>query len=229
MKILKSHLTLYFIFGTLYFLSTFMNWTYTSYFAKPLFIGAISFYYIEESRKQINFYNCIVLAFFFISGVINLLEGFSFFVYVLFFNFLAYFMLLLQLIKALRHKKLYLIDKENYTSILLMFIFLCCILYISTFIVFDSSFALYKVILVYDSILITFVFSAAYAYLAKPTQKNTYLILYALIAIMCELFYGIYYYYYKLDFLRFTSIFCYILSFYFLIQYFLKDKDTFLE
>ncbi|RXR17803.1 hypothetical protein EQG63_09985 [Flavobacterium amnicola] len=229
MNILKSHLRLYFIFGILYFLSTFMDWTYTSYFAKPLFIGAISFYYIEESRKNINYYNCIILIFFLISGVINLLEGFDYFVYVLFFNFLAYCMLLLQLIKELRHKKLYIIDKENYTSILLTFIFLACILYISSLIVFDSSFELYKVILVYDAILITFVFSAAYAYLAKPNQKNTYLIIYALITIMCELFYGIYYYYYKLDFLRFTSIFCYILSFYFLIHYFLKENDTILE
>lgn len=229
MNVLKSHLALYFIFGALYFLSTLMDWTYTSYFSKPLFIGAIIFHYIEESKKDINYYNCIILILFFISGIVNLLEGESYFIYVLFFNFLAYCMLLLQLIKELRHKKLYRIEKENYTSIVLTFIFLACLLYISTLIVFDSSFELYKVIVVYDFVLITFVFIAAYKYVAKLNQKNTFLILYALIIVICELFYGIYYYYYKLAFLRFSSIFCYIISFYFLMQYFLKESNTSIE
>ncbi|MFC7773671.1 hypothetical protein [Flavobacterium sp. GCM10027622] len=229
MPILRSHLTLYFIFGALYFLSTFMDWNYVSYFSKPLFIGAIFFHYIEESKKNVNFYNCIILLFFFISGIINLLEGGSYLVYVLFFNFLAYCMLLLQLIRELRNKKLYRIGKENYTSILLTFIFLACLLYISILIVFDSSFELYKVILVYDAVLITFVFFSAYKYVADLNQRNTFLILYALITIICELFYGIYYYYYKIAFLRYTSIFCYIISFYFLMHYFLKEKEAVTE
>jgi hypothetical protein len=229
MNVLKSHLALYFIFGTLYFLSTIMDWTYVSYFTKPLFIGAIGFYYLEESRKNINYYNCTILIFFFLSGIINLLEGFDYLIYVLFFNFLAYCMLLLQVSKQLSHRKLRRIEKENYTSILLTFIFLACLLYISILIVFDSSFELHKVIVVYDSVLITFVFFAAFNYVTKLNQKNTFLILYALIIVICELFYGIYYYYYKLPFLRFTSIFCYIISFYFLIQYFLKVNNTTIE
>lgn len=227
MNVLKSHLALYIIFGTLYFLSTFTDWTYVSYITKPLFIGAISFYYIEESKKNISYYNCIILTFFLISGIINLVEGY--FIYVLLFNFSAYCLLLFQLIKELKQKKLYRIEKENYSSILLTFIFLSCLIYISTFIVFDRSFELYKVIIVYDFILISFVFFAAYAYVAKLNLKNTYLILFALTIVICELFYGIYYYYYKLPFFRFTSIFCYIISFYFLTQYFLKDNNNNIE
>ncbi|HKX85962.1 MAG TPA: hypothetical protein VJL37_04785 [Flavobacterium sp.] len=229
MNVLKSHLALYFIFGALYFLSTLMDWTYASYFSKPLFIGAICFHYIEESKKNINYYNCIILLFFFISGIINLLDGFGYFIYVLFFNFLAYCMLLLQVSKRLSHKKLRRIEKENYTSILLTFIFLACLLYISILIVFDSSFELHKVIVVYDSVLITFVFFAAFNYVNRLNPKNTFLILYALIIVICELFYGIYYYYYKLAFLRFSSIFCYIISFYFLVHYFLKSGNTAIE
>ena len=206
-----------------------MDWTYFSYFTKPLFIGAISFYYLEESKKNINYYNCIILVFFFLSGIINLLEGFDYFIYVLFFNFIAYCMLLLQVSKRLNRKKLLKIEKENYTSILLTFIFLACLLYISILIVFDSSFELHKVIVVYDSVLITFVFFAAFNYVNRLNPKNTFLILYALIIVICELFYGIYYYYYKLAFLRFSSIFCYIISFYFLVHYFLKSGNTAIE
>jgi len=225
MNFLKSHLALYFIFGILYFLSTVMDWVYASYIAKPLFMGAISFYYIEESKTPINYYNCSILTFLFFSGIINLMEGYSYFIYVLFFNFLAYCMLLFQLIKELIQKRHYKIEKGNFLSILIMLIFLTCLLYISSFIVFDRSFELYKVIFVYGFALAAFVLCAAFTYLVDPNQKNTYLMLYALDIIICELFYGIYHYYYKVPFLRFSSIFCYILSFYFLVNYFLKENN----
>lgn len=229
MNVLKSHLALYFIFGILFFFSIFMDLTYVSYITKPLFIGAISFYYIEQSKKPINYYNCTVLLLLFISGIINLLEGYSYFIYVLLFNFLAYSILLFQLIRELINKKLYKIDKENFLSILLTFIFLSCLLYISLVIVFDSSFEFHEIILIYDITLISFAFFAAFAYVTKLNPKNTYLILYALDVLVCELFYGIYHYYYKLAFLRFTSVFCYILSFYFLVHYFLKERDKQIE
>lgn len=224
MNVLKSHLALYIIFGTLYFLSTLMNWTYLSYVAKPLFIGAISFYYIEESKTAFSYYNCTILALLFFSGVINLLEGYSYLLYVVFFNFSAYSLLLFQLIKKIIQRKLHKIDKGNFLFILLMLIFLICVLYISSFIVFDRSFEWHKVIIVYGFALSSFALGAALTYLSEPNPKNTYLILYAFDIIICELFYGIYHYYYQVALLRFTSVFCYILSFYFLAHYFLKEN-----
>lgn len=226
MNVLKSHLALYFIFGILYFLSTLMDWTYLSYIAKPLFIGAISFYYIEERKMPLNYYNCSILAFLFFSGVINLLEGYDYLLYVVFFNFLAYCMLLLQLIKKLIQKRPRNVDKGNLLSILLTLLFLICAVYISSFIVFDRSFEWYKVILVYGFTLAFFVLGATLTYLAEPSQKNTYLRLYALDIIVCELFYGIYHYYYQVALLRFASISCYILSFYFLVRYLLKENNN---
>lgn len=203
-----------------------MDWTYASYIAKPLFIGAISFYYIEESKTHINYYNCLVLTLLFFSGVINLLEGYSYFIYVLFFNFSAYCLLSFQFMKKLIQGRPHKIEKGNFLSFLLMLLFLICLLYISSFIIFDRSFEWYKVILVYGFALTSFVMGATLTYLAEPNQKNTYLILYALDIIICELFYGIYHYYYQVPFLRFSSIFCYILSFYFLAHYFLKENNN---
>ena len=229
MNIIKSHLTLYFIFGVLYFLCTLMDWTNLTYFTKPLFIGAICFYYLENTKKPINYYYLTILSLLFFSGVINLLEGYSFFMYVLFFNFLAYTLLTYNLINELRQKKLYKIKKENYFSIFLISLFSICLLYISTFIVFDRSSEFYKVILIYSLILVSLSLSAAYIYLAKSNQKNTYLIIYALNTLICENFYGIYHYYYKFSFFRFISIACYIVSFYFLIHYFLKENDNQIE
>lgn len=226
MNILKSHLALYFIFGALYFLSTLMDWSNASYFAKPLFIGAISFYYIEQCKKPINYYNFSILLLLFLSGVINLLEGYSYFMYVLFFNVLAYSVFIYQLIKEMRVKKLYKIKRENYFSFFLTSLFSFCLLYISSFIVFDRSYELYKAILIYGFVLISLLLSVSYIYLANSNQKNTYLILYSLNTAICELFYSIYHYYHKLSFFRFTSIACYIVSFYFLVHYFLKENDS---
>lgn len=226
MNVLKSHLALYFIFGILYFLSTIMNWTYVSYIAKPLFIGAISFYYIEESKSPLNYYNCSILALLFFSGVINLLEGYSYLLYVVFFNLSAYCLLLFRLIKQLTQNKPRKIEKGNFLSVLLMLLFLFCILYISSFIVFDRSFEWFKVMLVYSFALCSFVLAATLTYLSAPNPKNTYLILYALDVIICELFYGIYHYYYPIALIRFSSILCYILSFYLLAHYFLKENNN---
>lgn len=229
MNVLKSHLSLYFIFGTLYFLSTLMDWTNLSYFAKPLFIGAISFYYIEQSKKPINYYNYLILLLLFLSGVINLLDGYSYFVYVLFFNFSAYSLFIYQLIKELKQKRLYKIKTENYFSIFLTILFSICLMYISSFIVFDRSSEFNKVILVYGLILVSLLLCATYIYLANSNQKNTFLIIYALSTLICENFYGVYHYYYKFSFFRYTSIACYIVSFYFLIHYFLKENDNEIE
>lgn len=226
MNVLKSHLALYFIFGILYFLSTIMNWTYVSYAAKPLFIGAISFYYIEESKTPLNYYNCLILASLFFSGVINLLEGYGYLLYVVFFNFSAYSLLLFRLIKRFPQKRPRHIEKGNFISILLMLLFLVCILYISSFIIFDRSFEWHKVILVYAFALCSFVLGATVTYLSVPDSKNTFLILYALDVIVCELFYGIYHYYYPIAIIRFSSILCYIFSFYLLAHYFLKENNS---
>ncbi|ESU27291.1 hypothetical protein FLJC2902T_19940 [Flavobacterium limnosediminis JC2902] len=225
MNPLKSHLSLYFIFGFLYFLSTVMDWLLLSYIAKPLFIGAIFFYYIEERKTPVNYYNCTVLFFLFLSGIINLLEGYDYFVYILFFNFLAYCILFFQLIKHLAERRHHKIEKEHSLQLILTLIFLSCLLYISSFIVFDRSFELYKAILVYGVVVASFALCATFLYLSESTQKNMFLLFYAIDIIICELFYIIYHYYYSFPLLRFSSVFCYILSFYFLANYFLKENN----
>lgn len=225
MKVLKSHLTIYYIFGFLYFLSTIMDWILLSYVAKPLFIGAVFFYYIEEKQTSVNYYYCLVLFFLFCSAIINLLEGYSYFIYVLFFNFLAYCILFFLLIKRLVEKRHHKIEKEHSLQLLLMLIFLSCFLYISYYIVFDRSFEFYKVILLYGFILTAFAMLATYRYLTEASQKNMFLLFYAIDVVICEIFYIIYHYYFSFALVRFVSVFCYILSFYFLANYFLKENN----
>lgn len=224
MSALKSHLALYFIFGILYFIAIIMDWLLLSYITKPLFIGAIFFYYIEERQAPVNYFNCAILALLFLSGMINLIEGYSYFVYVLFLNFLAYCLLLFQILLALRRENLTFFHRENLLYIMLTLIFLICALYISSFIIFDRSFELYKAVVIYGIVVAAVVFCATLLYLKAPSQKNTYLMLYALDMIICELFYGIYHYYYRLLLIRLASVVCYILSFYLLGSHLVKES-----
>ena len=225
MNTLKIYINTYITFGILYFIAAVMNWEYLSYFSKPLFIGIIIFYYIEKIKKNINYNEVAILILLFISGSLNLAEGYKYFIYVLFFNFLAYSTLIFKLIKELKKLKKHKLERENYFSIFLTSIFLICLLYISSFIVFDRSSEFYKVILVYGIIFVCLTLCATFIYLAKANLKNTYLILYAISTLICENFYDIYHYYYKLDFFRFTSIFCYIISFYLLANYFSTESE----
>ncbi|HSD15148.1 MAG TPA: hypothetical protein VLB74_10905 [Flavobacterium sp.] len=226
MNTLKSHLTLYFIFGFLYFLAILADWPLLTYIAKPSFIGAAFFYYIEESNKPANRLHCTVLILLFISALINLLEGYSYFIYVLLFNFSAYCILFYQSIKLLAQKQNLKIEKEYFVHFSLTLIFLACLLYIVTFIVFDRSFEFYKAISVYGFVLTSFALSATFLYLSDASSKNMFLLLYAIDIIIGELFYVIHHYYYNFTLLRVISVSCYILSFYFLVHYFLKDNNV---
>lgn len=218
-------MTLYFVFGFLYFLSTVTDWLYVSYISKPFFIGALCFYYIEESKKNVNYYNCTVLVLLFLSGIINLLEGYDYFVYVLLLNLLAYCLLFFQVLKYLNAIPYYKFKKIQYFQLGITIIFLASLLYIPSFLVFDSAFELYKLVVVYGSVLTLFVLCTTFNYIVNPSPKNMYLLLYVFDIVIGELFYGIYHYYHNFMMVRYLSVFCYILSFYFLVKYFLKENN----
>ena len=157
------------------------------------------------------------------SGITNLFEGN--FKYVLLLNFCAYSIFLFILIKNILRFKLEIMQKNNLSVFLLIIIFFLCLIYISRFIVFDATFKLYKFMYAYDFLLMGIGVCSALLYLADLSNKNTYLILTVLNIVICEICYGIYYYYYPFFFFRYISIFCYIVSFYFLVNYFLNTNE----
>lgn len=226
MKVLNSYIIIYIISGILYLLSTILNCNLLGYIAKPIFIGALYIYYIKESKEGVNYYYIIILTLLFLSGVINLIDGKDNFKYILFLNFCAYCIFVYVLVKKLLIFKDEIIIKNNFSAFLLILIFFLCLVYISRFIVFDSTFNLYKFIYVYDFLLTVLGICSTLLYLGDLSNKNTYLILAVLNIIICEICYGIYYYYYAFLFFRYTSVLCYIVSFYFLVNYFLLKNEN---
>ena len=224
MKSINAFIIVYIISGILYLLSTILNYNLLGYIAKPLFIGTLYIYYIKKSKDSVNYYCIAILTLLFLSGIINLLEGKGNFKYVLFLNFSAYSVFLYVLVKKILYFKFKIIKKNNLAVFLLIMIFFLCIIYISRFIVFDNNFTMYKFIYVYDFLLMAVAVSSALLYLVDFSDKNTFLILTVINIVIAEICYGIYYYYYPFLFFRYTSVFCYIVSFYFLVSYFLNTN-----
>lgn len=224
MKKVNTNILVYTISGLFYFLSTIFQLEIFTYAFKPLLIGALFFYYLEERKKNINIYFIILFVLLFISGTINLIEGNLYFLYVLLFNLSAYCIFLFQIGKKIYKPNITIQENVNIMYLLITFVFLISLFYTSSYIVFDPTFEFYILILLYGLILFSIGILSTYIYLISPTKQNTYLVLFALSIIICDLFYGIYYYYFNLASFRYLSIICYILSFYFLTNFFILDE-----
>lgn len=225
MKAIKPPLLLYVISGFLFFLSIIIDNEYLTLVSKPIISTSIFFYYLQESHGKVNFWFSAVLLLLFVSGIFNLFEDELTLRYVILINLLAYCVLLGFVVSSLFEINLKLLDDLNLTYIILMLLFLSCLLYVCLFLVFDSTSVLYLYFVIYGSILLMLGFSSTVLYVLKNSQEIVYLMMATFCFIICDLFYVIYYYYYDFFFFRYTSVLCNIVSFYFLVNYFLLRNE----
>jgi len=227
MQTIKPSLFVYGIAGIIYFISALLGWEVMSYVTKPLFIGAIIAYYLIESFGKLNLKHIAIICLMFVSGVINLFDYKEFFNYVLCVNFATYLLFFYILLKKIINLKWNAFEKDLLISVFLMLIFFTCLVYICVIIVFDETFAMYKFIYAYSFVLVLVAISSVVLNQLERDKKNTYLFFAIMTLIVCEFFYALYYYYNPFFFFRCVSIFCYVISFYFLVNYFLgEDKSN---
>ncbi len=217
-------LIVYGIAALAYFLSAMLGWESINYISKPLFIGAIIAHYLIESNGKVNMVYISIFLLMLTSAVINLFDYEDFFTYVLYANFITYVLLLLIVSKKIIRLKWQKIEKDILLSVLLMLIFLICLVYICVIIVFDETFALYNFLYLYNFVIIALAMCSIVLIQLDRSKENSYLFLTIITIIVCEFFYALFYFYQKLFFFRFVSILCYVLSFYFLVKFFLEDK-----
>jgi len=225
MKASTPALILYIISGFLFFLSIVIDYEDLTLMVKPIIATSMLFYYWQESYGKANIWFLIVLFCLFVSGVLNLFEDVQTLLYVITFNLIAYSIILIFSIKALLQLNLKFFDKVNLTYIVLMFLFLSCLLYVGVFIVFDSSTDMHCIISVYGVVLVLMGILNMTLYTLNHNKANVYLLMATFSFIICDLFYIIYYYYYDFVFFRYVSVLCNIISFYFLVNYFLSRSN----
>lgn len=229
MKASTPALILYIISGLIFFLSAIMGNEYLTLIAKPIIIPAIFFYYWQESKGKINVWFSMVLFLLFVSGVLNLFDDEKIFFYVIVCNLFAYCILLNFALKSIFELKFHLPDKINLSYIILMFLFLSSLLYVSLFLLFDLKFELYFVIIIYGISSVLLSSLSTILYMQQQNQANFFLMMTSFTFIVSDLFYVMYYYYYDFVFFRGISIFSYIVSFYILVNYFLLRKPTYIN
>ncbi len=191
---------------------------------KPIIVPSILFYYLEKKKGKTNFWYVLILLMFFASGVLNLFEDELAFVYVIIINALAYVTLSVFTIKHIISLELKIFNRFNLFYILFTVLFLLCLVYVIFFIVFDKNFQLYGFVILYSFALFLLTFSNTLLSSLNYNQANSYLMITIFCYLICDIFYALYYYYLDLLFFRYVSIFCNVISFYFLVHYFLSDK-----
>ncbi len=229
MKEITPALFLYFASGFLFFASIILGFEHLTILFKPIIIPSIFFYYMQKNIGKINLWFFVSLVFFFISNVLNLFEYENSLLHVMIFNLLAYTILLFFTLKVFLKFKLSSFDNINLMFIFIMFVFLSCMLYVALFMIFDTNFEFYLIIILYAFVLLFLGLLSTIISVINHNQGNNYLLTAIFCFIICDLFFALYYYYYDFVFFRYISVLCNVISFYFLINYFLfwnKNVDS---
>jgi hypothetical protein len=224
MKGITPALFLYFISGFLFVSSIIFGAEYLTMIFKPIIIPSIFFYYLQKSDGKASFWFSIILIFLFISNIFNLFDDKLF--YVLVFNLFAYIILFFSILKIFIRLKLKKFDNVNLMFVFITFLFLCFLLYITLFMIFDSNFELYLIIILYAVALLFLAGLSTIMSMQNHNEGNDYLLIAVFCFITSDLFFALYYYYYDFLFFRYISIISNTISFYFLVNYFLFWKSN---
>lgn len=226
MKLLTPAFVLYIISGLTFVISSMLGYENVIFVSKPMIASSIIFHYINEVKFKVNYWHLLFLFSYFLSGVLNLFEDNQTLVYVLSLNMLAYSVLQSFIVKKMFSINYKNIDNVNLLYIILTLIFLGTLVYLCLGLIFTKENEMYSYFVLYSIILASLVISSTILYTLKHSNAIVYLLLAAFCYLICDLFYIIYYYYYNFIFFRLLSILSSVLSYYFVVNYFLKSNET---
>lgn len=166
----------------------------------------------------------MVLLLYFLSGSLNLFEDKDTLKYVLFLNMSVYSILLVLIFKKMIELKSKKLQKLNLVIVVLLALFIINLGYFSLFFVFTKEFLLFNYLMVYVSLLSSLVICSTILFLMSRTDCNSYLMLATYCYLICDLFYALHNYSFRFTVFRFLSILGSVMSYYFIINYFLKSS-----
>lgn len=226
LKNIQPGLLVYGIAGVIYFISALSGYEYLVYVFKPIFASSMIFHYCNESKWNLNYWYALFLFLYFFSGILNLFEDDKTLFYVILLNISAYTILLSLLIKKVVDINFTNIDNINLLYIILTLVFLSTLVYVCLGLVFSKGDSLYPYFVLYAIILTSLAVCSTILYTLKHSNAIVYLMVAIFCYLICDLFYIVYYYYYNLFFFRLLSILSSILSYYFVVNYFLKSSES---
>ncbi|WP_136666857.1 hypothetical protein [Flavobacterium sp. H122] len=215
---------LYVLSGLIYIVSSLLRYDSIVFVSKPIFATSILFHYWNEAKEYFNSFNFVILLIYFIGDIFNLFEGY--FKYVLILNIIVYAMLSYVVVKKILLFRNKAVDGINLVYILLSVVFVLCLVYISVFLVFDKDFEFYYYIVLYSLILSGLSIATTVLYSFSNEKGLVYLMLATYCYLISDVFYIIYYYAYDLILFRMLNMTCNVLSYYFIISYFLYCTNS---
>lgn len=217
----------YIFFAVVYFIATFIPNETLIYISKPAMVISLILHFWNSSPHNSNLKFNSALFFYLIGVILNLFDDSVVLTYVVLSKLFIHIIVLTVVLKILSNLKYKIIDNANVVYIGLTAFLLACLVYLSLFLIFDEKYELYSLMVVY-SIFLAFlcICSTAY-YTLQQNQASFYILLASFGFIFTDLFYAIYYYYLDILFFRIVSVFCNIITIYFLTMFFIKfDKNN---
>lgn len=217
---------LYIVSGLTFTISSLLGYDLVVFVSKPIMATSIIFHYFHEVKNKVNYWHLLFLFLFFLAGILNLFEDSQALLYVIIINMMCYTILLSLVVKKLFDINYRNIDSVNLIYIVLTIVFVVTLVYVCLGVVFTNENAMYPYLIIYAIIITSLTINSTVLYTLKHSNAIVYLLLAAFCYLICDLFYVIYYYYYDFFFFRLLSIMSYVVSYYFIVNYFLKSKDT---
>lgn len=226
MKNITPAFFLYITSGLIYLISALLGYDYLVFVSKPIIASSMMFHYWFETKGKINIWHLLFLFLYFWSGILNLFEDSQTLLYVLIVNIIAYSILLSLVVKRVLEVNFRNIDNVSFVYILLTIVFLATLVYVCLGLVFSKEDELYSYFTVYAIVLTSLAIGSTVLYTLKHSNAIVYLLLASFCYVICDLFYIIYYYYYDFYFFRLLSILSSVISYYFVVNYFIKSKEN---
>lgn len=219
-------LILYFVACILFMLAVIMNNSEIMLVSKPMIIPAIFYYYLQETKKKINWSYVVIMIMCFIGDMVVLIDLPNFLATIIVPFLIAYLLFLKGIIDDSVKIRLRFIKKSHLFVLLICVFFLIYLLINSMDILIGNKTDYMWVIMFYGIILLFIGAIASLNYIVKPSRYTTFMILTSLSFVISDVFYILKKDFSEIETLNFLNNFTQIISYYFLTKYYLLKENN---
>ena len=218
----KVALRLYILCSVLAVIATIIDNDLMILLVKPAVIPAILYYYLASKTTKVNGLFVTVLILNFIGDTIVLLEIKDETLVLMVPYFISYLLLLRFAIQDLRRMKF---EKSGILIASTIFCFLMYVLYELIQMFSDTNPELVIPVLVYGIVLGIFGCIAVYCYYINIATFTFYLLMFVIASIVSDVFYILFHFVFEIHFLNYIEFATQLLSYYFVVKYFVSRKN----
>ncbi|UOK42091.1 MULTISPECIES: hypothetical protein [Flavobacterium] len=219
-------LLLYFAASLMYVLSIAFQWDDTfALLFKPMIFPAIYFYYWQESKSKPQLMSSLILLLFFVGDMIILVDSKNLLIPLILSNLFAYSILTFSVTGDLLKIKNPEISNLKILTVFTVITILVSLLYFAMSLVFNASGSNFSLMMVYGIVLMLLSITILIYYVLKSDTASFFVLMTIICFIISDLFHILYNYYEHFQVFININVCCQVISFYFLVKYFLHQSS----